>query len=421
MAPYPCEVPGQERMYLRELAKKYMEYASLPVMQARELMWRRLNDLRGTVPPILMEIETFEDDLLPPSRCTGETGKMIEKALLKGIVNHELVDDDKVIPSYFTIHWNITYKMFGITVERTRIKDSRGKKLALKMNHPVKDVAGDLESVLGSSVMALYRKHTVALKETVEEVLGDIMPVKIKGPMILGNIPDQIFPLMGLETMLFAFADHPERMHKLFGRIRDERIAQIRWYESERLLTVSNENEQIPSGGYAFTNQLPASDRAQREFVASRDTWGHLSAQELSAVSPDMYGEFLFPHYRELGKEFGLVHYGCCEPVHEIWHRYVSKIPNMRSVSITRWCDEHIMAEALRGQNMIYCRKPDPTFVGVGAFDEDAFSRHSSRTLEIARGCHLEFVFRDIYTLVGEKDRAGRAVRIVREMIDRYW
>ena len=80
------------------------------------------------------------------------------------------------------------------------------------------------------------------------------------------------------------------------------------------------------------------------------------------------------------------------------------------------------MGEALRGSRTIFHRKPSPNFIGVGKeLDEEAFAGHIRRTLEAARGCNLEFSFRDIYTLGGDRGKPRRAVQIVRQLIDKHW
>jgi hypothetical protein len=135
-----------------------------------------------------------------------------------------------------------------------------------------------------------------------------------------------------------------------------------------------------------------------------------------------MYEEFVFPSYSEIARRFGLVYYGCCEPVHGIWERCVSKLPGLRKVSISPWCDEEFMGNALRGSGVIYSRKPSPTFIGVGkVFDEEGFSRHMTRTVSAARGCTLEVIMRDVYTLTGDLSKPARAVTILRGVIDRVW
>ena len=65
-----------------------------------------------------------------------------------------------------------------------------------------------------------------------------------------------------------------------------------------------------------------------------------MDSQETSGLSPRMYAEIVFPYYREVMAQFGLVSYGCCEATHAIWEDCLSKVPNLRKVSISPWCDE---------------------------------------------------------------------------------
>ncbi len=80
------------------------------------------------------------------------------------------------------------------------------------------------------------------------------------------------------------------------------------------------------------------------------------------------------------------------------------------------------MGEALRGGHVIYSRKPSPNFIGVGReLDEEAYAEHIAHTLRCAKGCELEIIHRDIYTLGGDPQKAGRAVKIIRREIERLW
>jgi hypothetical protein len=134
-----------------------------------------------------------------------------------------------------------------------------------------------------------------------------------------------------------------------------------------------------------------------------------------------MYKDCVFPHYQRLAEEFGLVYYGCCEPVHDIWDNCVSKLPNLRKVSISPWCDEKFMGQKLRNSKVIYSRKPSPNFIGIDKFDKHGYLEHLKSTLKAAKDCTLEIIHRDIYTLDGDKEKPSRAIKLARRIIDDKW
>ena len=113
-----------------------------------------------------------------------------------------------------------------------------------------------------------------------------------------------------------------------------------------------------------FTKDLPRDGYTGEGSVSTSHIWG-IWIPRNCGVSPEMFGEFFYPYYLK-GQAIWTGQYGCCEPVHTIWEDYISKLPNLRKVSISPWCDEEYMGEALKGSNVIYHRKPSPNFVGVG-------------------------------------------------------
>jgi len=147
--------------------------------------------------------------------------------------------------------------------------------------------------------------------------------------------------------------------------------------------------------------------------------WGNANSQETVGVSPKMFHEFCFPYYRDVCAPMGWVYYGCCEPADPFWGD-LSQIPNLKKVSISRWCDEPFMGEALQGTGIVYSRKPDPNFLSVDrTLDEEAWAAHIRATLEATRGVFVEFIVRDVYTVHGDLGNARRAVEIARKEIDR--
>jgi hypothetical protein len=416
-------VTNEEKSYLRELSKKYLEYANHPIMEERKSLWYAHNSLKSPKPLIVVEHFTFEDDLLTGTKCKTPAAKEIERQLFSAIVNFELVGDDKVISPYYVINWNIKIQQFGLSINREYAEDSQGKKLGFNEKHPISDLEKDF-SLLNKSIYSVDREYTFRWKEFVEELIGDILPVKIKNNSLQWHIaPSQrAVELMGLETMMYSMIDYPDQMNELYKFISNDIMEYVHWQEKEGLLTLNNENDFAGAGSYGFTSELPTENCNETGRISPKDLWLNMNSQETVGISPEMFGEFVFPYYQNLAKEFGLVYYGCCEPVHNIWEDYISKLPGLRKVSISPWCNEEIMGEYLRKSSVIYSRKPSPNFVGVeGSFDTNAFSDHIAKTLKAAKGCELEIIFRDIYTLSGDISKPGKAVQITRNLIDKLW
>ncbi|HHV97240.1 MAG TPA: hypothetical protein GXX37_12355 [Clostridiaceae bacterium] len=395
----------------------------MPIMEIRKKLWYDHNSLKAEKPVIVMETSGFQDEIMPESKCESPAAKEIERNLLIPIINYELINDDKIISPYYSVFWNIEVKEFGLDIKVLHAKDRNGKELGYKIEYPISDIKNDF-GILRQSVYSVNRTYTMEWKAFVEDVLGDIIPVKIKNQSLTWycSISAKVVRLMGLETMMYSMIDYPEEMYNLLSFIKNDILAFLNWQEKEGLLVLNNENDYVGGGSYGFTTELPADDYRQGEPVRCKDLWLHMNSQETLGISPEMYGEFIFPHYCDIAKNFGLVYYGCCEPVHSIWEDYISKLPGIRKVSVSPWCDEEYMGNVLKNSNVIYSRKPSPNYIGVEKnFDEEAFRQHIAKTLKAAKDCKLEFIFRDIYTLSGDISKPGRAVKIVREMIDKMW
>ena len=146
--------------------------------------------------------------------------------------------------------------------------------------------------------------------------------------------------------------------------------------------------------------------------------WTLIESQETVGISSEMYEEFIFPYYREIARGFGLVYYGCCEPVHSRLP-YIKSLPNLRSVSVSPWCDQLQAAQAL-GDKYVFSRKPLPTLISTQAFDEEELFRDALETVKIARGCPLEIIMKDVHTVNGDRSRMARWVRCVRRACEQY-
>jgi len=415
-------ITKNERSYLRELAKKQLEYSKLPIMEERTRHWYANNGLKGEKPIVVVEHGPFREELFPKLFCKSEAAIAIEKEILTPTVNYEMINDDKVVPDYYPVYRKINMKELDQERVVHHAKDAKGRELGYSYEHPITDLKRDFKELKKS----IYRYDDEGTKEYylfIQDLLGDILDVKIANNTLLWfmSFTARAVNIMGLERLMYSILDYPEETIQLFDFILEDSFEYMNWQEKNGLLILDNGNSRAGAGSYGFTDELPTESFQKSGKITTKDIWGNMNSQESVGLSPSMYEEFIFPIFKKAAERFGLVYYGCCEPVHEIWESCVSTLANLRKVSISPWCDENFMGEALRGINVIYSRKPSPNYLGVGSFDEAAFTEYMKKTMVAARGCHAEIIFRDIYTLTDDNLKAGKAVKIVRQLIEQYW
>lgn len=406
-----------EHAYLRELAKRYLEIANLPVMKEREALWYRHNALKAERPIVVMEMATFENDLLPKPICESAFGRKMEYTLQSAIVNHEMIDDDKVVSPWLEIPLSISLLPYGVEKKRIFAQDTRGRSLGYRDEHFIQDLEEDFPK-LGHTVCTYDKEGMEAYKQFALDTVGDLMPLVETNHSLdwFFGLSQHVIELMGMEALMYAMVDTPDLVSKLYDFIADDAIMVLDWEEQNGLLRYNTGNNYAGSGSYGFTDELPKGEPVLRNMI-----WGNLNSQETVCISPEMFHQMVYPAYEKVASQFGLTYYGCCEPVHSIWSD-IGNLPHLRKVSISPWCDEQYIGEALRGSRIIYSRKPSPNYIGVGTdLDTEAYRAHIDETLDAARGCELEIIHRDIYTLTGNTQKAGQAVRIIREEIDRKW
>ncbi|MEI8246475.1 MAG: hypothetical protein WCI51_11620 [Lentisphaerota bacterium] len=408
-------LPISDRTRLRELAKSIVDLVAKNDYTELIQTWTAHN--RGEIirPIVVVEEHTFADDLLNSlGQCSDPRARDIERVLLMKHWNLQCVKDDKIIEANFEINLDLTFELFGAPLVREHGNDDNGRQIGFRQHHTINELPRDLESLAPSRWMQDIEK-TKSRRQFVDEQIGDLMPTHIRNESLRWCCPTGlIVGLMGMELMFVAWMEYPELMQQMFKRMTDDLLSFYAYQENEGLLQLNNGNHYAGAGSYGFSDELPASGFTGKARLC--DLWFNINSQETVGVSPAMYHEMVFPHFQRLCQPFGLTYYGCCEPVHDIWATSVSKYAHLRKVSISPWCDENTMGDNLRGGKVIYSRKPSPNYIGVGSFDAKAFAEHIEKTMIAARGCPLEFIFRDIYSLNGDLDKVGQAVNIVRQL-----
>ncbi len=419
-------LPSQERERLRSLARRQVEIASLPVMQRRRQLWTDMNDgVEGARPPFAIESWTFDRDFLPGSlfQCATPYGRQLEGKFLRAIRHHEVLNDDHVCPTTLDMGWHVWCDPFGIDIPTEYAKDSEGQTVGYHFDCPIKDLKDGFDMVLPST-FGVNRETTMEEKHFLEETFADILPVVIRSGVYAGNcITQRLVRLMSMETFFMAMYDCSETLHALMGQLRDDALRMARWAEAEGLLVLNNENQDTCGTCYNFTTLLPKKP-VSPGCVRLTDMWAAMDSQETVGVSPKLFHEFCFPYYASLASLYGLVYWGCCEPAHPIWERSLSHLPNLKSVSISRWADQNYMAEALDGRNIVFSRKPNPNLLAVDVeLNEGAWAAEIRSTLDAVAGkrVNFELIVRDVYSMHGNLEKPRRAVEIARQEIDRVY
>ncbi len=414
MSPRTDQLPPNDRQILRDLARRVAEIAADPVMKERAELWRRHASLDSPRPMILAETGGVLNELIPESdyQCTSDWARGWESVLRDKIFTYEQVDDDSVITPTIDYHWQINIGDYGVVPEKHTTEGE--KKTSYRWDPPIKDLDEDFDK-LHQRELSVDREATRREGHRLKELFGDILDVRLHGnPWWTMGLTWSAVDLVGLDRLMLHMMDNPEGVHRLMEFLRDDHLHLINWAESEGLLTLNNEDHYVGSGSLGYTEELPQDDWAEGDDVRLKDIWGLSESQETVGVSPDMFAEFIFPYQLPIIEKFGLSYYGCCEPVHERWDT-IKQIPNLRRVSVSPWCDQEMMAAAL-GQDYIFCRKPNPAQISTDDWDEDAIRADLQKTVDVAAGCPLEIVMKDVHTVADQPRRLGRWVELAREV-----
>ena len=421
------KISQHDKDILRDLAKRQYEHATSEGNRKLKEEWVAHNDCRGERPMVHVELWTFGQEVVPPLlKCEGDEARAIEAGVYSEFINRELFGDDFPVRDYIPVHYEAGIVHYGLEISRTHAEASDGNQLGHRFNYHINDLEADFHKLGPSQIrFAGKAKAESKVKERIEmigDLVGDIIQPKPSGHSFGVSPTQNIVHIMGMETMFMSMYDYPDLFHKMMRQFADDTIEFFRFMEKENLLLPTTANESLAQGSWCFTEELPSEPKDGT--LKSTSLWGYMDSQETVGLSPEMFGEFIFPYYKDIAENFGLLSYGCCEPVHSIWDDYLSQLTNIRKVSVSPWCDEPEMAEKLAGKKIIYHRKPSPNFLGTsGSLDENAVREHIRPSIIEAKknGLKLEISQRDVYTIDNDVSRVKRYIEIIREEIASNW
>ncbi len=402
----------KDRERLRSLARKQLEYANNEQNHVIVKKWNALAKKERSAPTVRLLFSNFADEVVYNRlECEGDFARQIETRFLWGLVGRELFDDDTPISDYYSLAQKAWTKPFGIDAVRTT-HSSKG----YHIENVIEDLEKDFEKLKGGG-FAVNRQETEKEAEILNELFGDILPVKITMTSLPGSMTNPLVHLMGMENYYMAMYDCPETLHKVMDMATCVHEKYFDYLEQEGLLLPTNGFSTLAQESFSFTDELP-SEKATK----TTDCWGFLESQETTAVSPETFGEFVFPYQDRLVKRFGLLSYGCCERVDAIYEGYLSRWKNLRKLSVSPFNNEEQVGEYLRGSNIVYYSKPRAEFVTLnGAMDEAALKENFKMVCKAASGCLFEVAQREVGTIFKDYERGKNYVRILKNCIAEHW
>ncbi|MDT8391239.1 MAG: hypothetical protein RRC34_12100 [Lentisphaeria bacterium] len=408
-------ISTRDRGILRERAQRQLDYANAPENDVILKKWRAQAEGRRESPPVRLLFSNFRHEVITPRlQCEGEQARRIEATLLSTLAGRELFDDDTPISPTFDMSWHAYVKPFGISPGITRPQGDNPQ--GFHIDPVITDLAAEIDKLRGGS-FGVDREGTERRRAFIEDILGDILPVRMVMGSLSGAITNPLVHLMGMEAYYIAMFDCPEAIHaamEMATRIYEQYYD---FLEEEHLLLPTNGFSPLAQESFAFTNELPAKD-----VTRTTQCWGFLESQETTAVSAETFGEFVFPYQQRLADRFGLLSYGCCERVDAIWPDYLSTWGHLRKLSVSPFNNEPQIGEFLRGTRVVYYSKPRAEFVTCdGPMNDAALTAYFKSVCEAASGCLFEIAQREVGTIFGDFERGRHYVHLAKQAVDAYW
>ena len=395
---------------VRELASRVAEIAALPVQQEKKALWRKLNGLEPDRPMIMIDQicwnEMNVDDELTLT-CTDRLYRGFEERLRRILYQWKHCPVDMVVESFVPIGKAIRNTGFGIIAqEEIAVTDPTNAVVSHKYENQLR-TRDDLEKIRMPEVRH-DAELTDRLTEIAHEMFDGLLEVRSSGAEPYLSLWDPIATWMGVENALYALMDEPEFMHRLLDRMTNGYLSMLNQLEEQGLLC--GPQSLIHCTG-AYTDELPTSDYDPQK-PKTKDIWMYGLAQMLSTVSPDMFREFEVEYTARLCERFGLVYYGCCDPL-DGKMKEVRMLPNVRKVSMSPWVNKARGASEI-GRDFVYSCKPNPAFLAGDRFSPEQIQTDLMETRRICEenGCPLEIILKDITTVRYEPERLFEWARI---------
>jgi hypothetical protein len=408
-------INNQDKQIIRKLAADVAQIASLPIQEEKRFLWRKLNALEPDRPMVMIDQVCWNEmnvDGELTLQCVDKECRMYEQTLRRTLFQWKYFPVDMVVEAFIRVPMAIRNSGFGIDVqEDTAVTDSSNDVVSHLYENQFQ-TEEDLEKIKVPEISHDLRESERRLTFA-HELFDGLLEVKLWGADPYLSLWDPIATWMGVENALFTLIDRPDYIHRLLERLTNGYLGLLDQLEEQGLLCGSQ--SLIHCTG-AYTDELPAPGY-DPEKPRTKDLWMFGLAQMLGSVSPKMFKEFEVDYSSKICERFGLVYYGCCDPLHDRMDQ-VRMIPNVRKVSMSPWVDQERGAAEI-GIDFVYSRKPNPAFVAMENFSTDQIRDDLTKTLNICRehSCPLEIILKDISTVRYQPNRLSEWANVAMQVV----
>jgi len=399
---------------LRELAKQFAEAAALDAQREKIGMWKRHNALRPGRPMVMIDQlpwnELNVDDELTLV-CEDPFHRSLEWTMKSLLYKWRRFPVDMVIDPVIEIPRFISGTRIGPAVEEDI---SMTDLTSGVVSHNYHDLLAEPES------LNLIRPVTVEVTprddqeklERARDIFGDIIPARLSGISMHCGVWDWISQLRGVEPILYDIADRPEFTLDMVNLFVDAYMNMLDQFEAFGLL--DPDLSLIHCTG-AYTDELPPPERPGG--AKASNVWAFGLAQVLGSVSPAMYDEFEIEPVKRLLDRFGLLYYGCCDPI-DMKINDLRKLKTLRKISVSPWARKELCAELIHG-DYVFSAKPNPAFLAAENLDEDLIRRDLEETARICREHHTncELILKDVSTVKYRPQNLTRWAEIAMDVV----
>ena len=413
-------ISDKDKSILCHLAEKQAEIASLPIHKEKIAEWAQLNSNKPSRPLVwINEIPWHEMDVNGELELKTRTPfcRQIEQTLRRTIYQWNHMPADMVVEGTFYSPLVIHDTGFGISEDVNIALTDEKNDVVSRNFHSQIDSEKDLEKIK-MPVVTHDEEASERNFQLIVGAFGDILTVEKTGIVHRWFAPwDELISWWDVQKVMMDLVLRPELVHQAMERLVNAHLCRLQQWKDLNLLSVTDGNYRVGSGGLGYTSELP-NDDFDPAHVRTTDQWGCGTAQIFSDVSPEMHEEFALQYERRWMEQFGLNYYGCCEPLHNKID-ILKSIPNLRKISMSPWADVEKMLERTNGQYVL-SYKPNPAVFAGDSWNPRHAKANLVEVLNKAKGSSMEIIMKDISTVNYEPQRLWEWAQMAMDVVNNH-